>query len=83
MRSGFRRRMRPEERSPEQVAHDDGLLVCTLCGRNISPNEISMQVGEIVVCFQDAPTLCLFLDFEKGMGGAALASWQAHCRGEI
>jgi hypothetical protein len=76
-------RHRPEDRSPEQVAHDEGELVCTLCGRSISPNEISMQVGPLIACHQDAPTLCLFLDFEKGMGGAALAGWQAHCRGEI
>lgn len=77
------RRLPDEYRSAEQVAHDEGRLVCIVCARSISPNELSMQAGPLVACHKCAEVLCLFLDFEMGFDGAALSHWQAHCRGEV
>lgn len=71
-----------------RMAHDLGDLVCSNCGRQISPNEMSFSTefgdaGALVSCFVCAPALMEVLDAALGTGRCFRDGWARHCSGEV
>jgi hypothetical protein len=68
-------------------SHDLGDLVCTNCGRSISPNETSFSTdwGDalVVSCYQCAPALMEVLDHVFDSGRRFRDGWLSHCAGGV